>query len=220
MGFVFIPTGFITLRASRDAIEIIDRYDVDCIPEEYKANKLSYITNSSIPKNCTRYLKEIFRVSSLLHIGGLSLNEQHFPSIEAGVAKVAREGQRFERIEVTKDQALEMSLSDLEQALEDFGKPFLLNEGDGPFYGPKIDISVSDAMKRKIQCATLQEEDEVKRKRPVMIHRAVLGSVERMFAILLEHYKGKWPFWFSPRQAIVCSVSNNHNDYAEEILHS
>ncbi|XP_010481493.1 PREDICTED: putative ALA-interacting subunit 2 isoform X2 [Camelina sativa] len=57
MGFVFTPIGLITLRASRDAIEIIDRYDVDCIPEEYKTNKLLYITDSSIPKNCTRYLK-------------------------------------------------------------------------------------------------------------------------------------------------------------------
>ncbi|VVA91722.1 unnamed protein product [Arabis nemorensis] len=125
--------------------------------------------------------------------------------------------------------------NDLEQALEDFGKPFLLNEGDGAFYGPKIDITVSDAMKRKFQCATLQldfqlpnrfeleyalpakNEDKVKRERPVMIHRAVLGSVERMFAILLEHYKGKWPFWLSPRQAIVCSVSNNQNDYAKKV---
>jgi len=60
-------------------------------------------------------------------------------------------------------------------------------------------------------------EDEAKKSRPVMIHRAVLGSVERMFAILLEHYKGKWPFWISPRQAIVCPISEKSQQYAEKV---
>lgn len=62
-------------------------------------------------------------------------------------------------------------------------------------------------------------EDEAKRERPVMIHRAILGSVERMFAILLEHYKGKWPFWLSPRQAIVCPVSEKSQSYALKVAH-
>ncbi|KAH1260066.1 Threonine--tRNA ligase, mitochondrial 1 [Glycine max] len=121
--------------------------------------------------------------------------------------------------------------SALKEALDDFGKPWQLNEGDGAFYGPKIDISVSDALGRKFQCATLQldfqlpdrfklefsAEDEAKIERPVMIHRAILGSVERMFAILLEHYKGKWPFWLSPRQAIVCPVSEKSQAYALQV---
>ncbi|KAG5087696.1 hypothetical protein JHK86_000308 [Glycine max] len=121
--------------------------------------------------------------------------------------------------------------SALKEALDDFGKPWQLNEGDGAFYGPKIDISVSDALSRKFQCATLQldfqlpdrfklefsAEDEAKIERPVMIHRAILGSVERMFAILLEHYKGKWPFWLSPRQAIVCPVSEKSQSYALQV---
>nr|KYP66188.1 hypothetical protein KK1_012472 [Cajanus cajan] len=121
--------------------------------------------------------------------------------------------------------------SALKEALGDFGKPWQLNEGDGAFYGPKIDISVSDALSRKFQCATLQldfqlpdrfkleysAEDEAKIERPVMIHRAILGSVERMFAILLEHYKGKWPFWLSPRQAIVCPVSEKSQSYALQV---
>lgn len=119
----------------------------------------------------------------------------------------------------------------LTEALNEFGQPWQINEGDGAFYGPKIDISVSDALKRKFQCATLQldfqlplrfnlsysAEDEAKRERPVIIHRAILGSVERMFAILLEHYKGKWPFWISPRQAIVCTVSEKSSAYALEV---
>ncbi|KAG6708278.1 hypothetical protein I3843_06G068100 [Carya illinoinensis] len=119
----------------------------------------------------------------------------------------------------------------LTEALDEFEKPWQINEGDGAFYGPKIDISVSDALNRKFQCATLQldfqlparfelyysAEDEAKRESPVMIHRAVLGSVERMFAILLEHYKGKWPFWLSPRQAIVCPVSEKSQPYALKV---
>eukprot|EP00262_Sarcandra_glabra_P018471 TRINITY_DN6639_c0_g1_i1.p1 TRINITY_DN6639_c0_g1~~TRINITY_DN6639_c0_g1_i1.p1 ORF type:complete len:740 (-),score=111.58 TRINITY_DN6639_c0_g1_i1:185-2269(-) len=119
----------------------------------------------------------------------------------------------------------------LSEALNEFGRPWQINEGDGAFYGPKIDISVFDALKRKFQCATLQldfqlpsrfnlsysAEDEAKRERPVMIHRAILGSVERMLAILLEHYKGKWPFWLSPRQAIVCPVSEKSQPYALQV---
>ncbi|XP_020103281.1 threonine--tRNA ligase, mitochondrial 1-like isoform X2 [Ananas comosus] len=119
----------------------------------------------------------------------------------------------------------------LADALNEFNRPWKINEGDGAFYGPKIDIGVFDALKRKFQCATLQldfqlplrfkltysAEDEAKLERPVMIHRAILGSVERMLAILLEHYKGKWPFWLSPRQAIVCSISANSQEYAKQV---
>ncbi|CAL9064266.1 threonine--tRNA ligase, mitochondrial 1 [Musa acuminata AAA Group] len=119
----------------------------------------------------------------------------------------------------------------LSEALNEFGRPWQINEGDGAFYGPKIDIGVFDALNRKFQCATLQldfqlplrfklsysAEDEAKLERPVMIHRAILGSVERMFAILLEHYKGKWPFWLSPRQAIVCPVSEKSQSYAQQV---
>lgn len=119
----------------------------------------------------------------------------------------------------------------LKEALDAFGRDWKINEGDGAFYGPKIDIGVFDALKRKFQCATLQldfqlpqrfnlsysAEDESKRERPVMIHRAILGSVERMTAILLEHYKGKWPFWLSPRQAIVCPISEKSIDYAKKV---
>ncbi|CAI8612735.1 unnamed protein product [Vicia faba] len=132
------------------------------------------------------------------------------------------------------DETWDRAESALKEALDEFGKPWQLNEGDGAFYGPKIDISVSDALSRKFQCATLQldfqlpdrfklefsAEDEAKIERPVMIHRSILGSVECMFAILLEHYKGKWPFWLSPRQAILCPVSEKSQAYALKGLES
>lgn len=119
----------------------------------------------------------------------------------------------------------------LADALNSFGEPWVENPQDGAFYGPKIDITVLDALKRKFQCATVQldfqlpirfnleysGDNEAARERPVIIHRAILGSVERMFAILLEHYAGKWPFWISPRQVILCPVSEKHAAYALQV---
>jgi threonyl-tRNA synthetase len=109
-----------------------------------------------------------------------------------------------------------------------------INPGDGAFYGPKIDIKVMDAMDRVHQCATIQldfqlpirfnlqyntgsKEDGKQFARPVMVHRAMLGSVERMFAVLCEHYGGKWPLWLSPRQAMVIPIHGDWNDYCQEI---
>jgi len=109
-----------------------------------------------------------------------------------------------------------------------------VNAGDGAFYGPKIDIKVMDAMDRIHQCATVQLDFQLpirfnleyntgsKEKgkefaRPVMVHRAMLGSVERMFAVLCEHFGGKWPLWLSPRQVMVIPVHAEWGDYCEEV---
>lgn len=118
----------------------------------------------------------------------------------------------------------------LEEVLNEVGIPWKLNPGDGAFYGPKIDITIEDALKRKHQCATIQldfqlpirfdlhytsEKSEGDREpRPVIVHRAIFGSVERFLAITTEHFGGKWPFWLSPRQCIVVPVHEQFNDYA------
>lgn len=110
--------------------------------------------------------------------------------------------------------------SALANCLNKFGQPWKVNAADGAFYGPKIDIQLTDALKRKHQCATIQldyqlperfdltykAEGAAQFERPVIIHRAILGSVERMFGILVEHTGGKWPLWLSPRQAIVVPI--------------
>ncbi|KAG9305630.1 hypothetical protein G9A89_001691 [Geosiphon pyriformis] len=123
---------------------------------------------------------------------------------------------------------------ELEQSLNDFGSPWEFNHGDGAFYGPKIDITLSDALKRKHQCATLQLDFQLPERfkleyhtnvlgdsqnyvRPVIIHRAILGSVERMIAILTENFGGKWPFWISPRQIIVIPVANTFSNYVKKV---
>lgn len=122
----------------------------------------------------------------------------------------------------------------LESALNKWGGNWELNAGDGAFYGPKIDIMISDALKRWHQCATVQLDfqlpnrfelefkakdntDAENYERPVMIHRAILGSVERMTAILTEHFAGKWPFWLSPRQVLVVPVGVKYQDYAKDV---
>merc|ERR550537_1803416 len=109
----------------------------------------------------------------------------------------------------------------LKTVLDATGKPWKINEADGAFYGPKIDITVFDALRRRFQCATVQldfqlpqrfglsyqnEKDEAVR--PIIIHRAILGSVERMSAILVEHFAGKFPLWLSPRQVMIVPVSS------------
>ncbi|VVU95747.1 tRNA synthetase class II core domain (G, H, P, S and T) [seawater metagenome] len=108
-------------------------------------------------------------------------------------------------------------------------KHWKINPGDGAFYGPKIDIHIKDSLKRTHQCGTLQLDfnlperfdlkysDEQGLSRPVLIHRAILGSVERFMAILLEHTNGKLPFWLSPRQICIIPVSNNFLDYCLNI---
>merc|ERR1711997_635762 len=116
---------------------------------------------------------------------------------------------------------------DLEDCLNGLQLPWTLEPGDGAFYGPKLDITLMDALRRNHQCATIQldfqlplrfnlgyVDDKGEKQAPVMIHRAILGSVERMFAVLLESCAGKWPFWLSPRQVMVVPVAPPFNDYA------
>jgi threonyl-tRNA synthetase len=124
----------------------------------------------------------------------------------------------------------------LANALDRFGEPWTVDPGDGAFYGPKIDITIADALNRKHQCATLQldfqlpqrfnlqfrtaernEDGTVVTQRPVMIHRAIYGSFERTIAILAEHFAGKWPFWLSPRQVMVVPVTGAFYNYAEQV---
>ncbi|XP_038624580.1 threonine--tRNA ligase, mitochondrial isoform X2 [Tachyglossus aculeatus] len=118
----------------------------------------------------------------------------------------------------------------LEKGLEDFGEPWDLNPGDGAFYGPKIDVHVRDALGRPHQCGTVQLDFQMPLRfdlqytgragtpeRPVLIHRAVLGSVERTMAVLAESCGGKWPLWLSPLQAIVIPVGPKQEAYARQV---
>jgi threonyl-tRNA synthetase len=121
--------------------------------------------------------------------------------------------------------------AELKKALESVKVPFTINEGDGAFYGPKIDFAVTDALGRKWQCATIQLDYQLpqqfalkyigadnKEHRPVVIHRAIFGSFERFIALLLEHHAGALPLWIAPVQAIVLPIADRHLDYAKSVV--
>jgi len=124
----------------------------------------------------------------------------------------------------------QMAEKTLQEVLEDMKKDFKINPGDGAFYGPKIDFHLTDAIGRKWQCGTIQldfqmpekfdltyEAADNTKKRPIMLHRAVLGSVERFMGILVEHFAGKFPLWISPMQVIILPIADRHNEYAESL---
>jgi threonyl-tRNA synthetase len=118
----------------------------------------------------------------------------------------------------------------LRQALEAAGQPYTINEGDGAFYGPKIDYDITDAIGRKWQCATIQLDYQLPQRfdlkyigadnaehRPVVIHRAIFGSFERFVALLIEHYAGAVPLWLAPVQAVVLPIADRHLPYAQAV---
>ena len=121
--------------------------------------------------------------------------------------------------------------SALQSALDKIGLEYKIAEGEGAFYGPKIDFMIKDSIGREWQCATVQldflmpERFDVnyigpdnKEHRVVMIHRAIFGSLERFFGILLEHFAGAFPTWLAPIQVVIIPISDRHVDYASEVL--
>jgi len=131
---------------------------------------------------------------------------------------------------IGSDEAWQVATDGLTDALNETGKNYKINEGDGAFYGPKIDIHIKDALGRTWQCGTIQLDmnmperfdlsyidSDGQEKRPIMIHRVIYGSVERFLGILIEHYAGAFPIWLSPIQVVVIPVSEKFNKYGQKI---
>jgi len=131
---------------------------------------------------------------------------------------------------IGSDEDWETATNGLKGALDDWGHSYRINEGDGAFYGPKIDIHIRDALGRYWQCGTIQldmslpqkfeleyVDSDAGHKRPVMLHVALFGSIERFFGILIEHFSGRFPFWLSPYQVKILTVADRHVAYAQEI---
>ena len=128
------------------------------------------------------------------------------------------------------DEEWETAENGLREALEELNLPYILNEGDGAFYGPKIDFHLKDCLGRTWQCGTIQLDMQLPQRfdisyvgqdgekhRPVMIHRVLLGSIERFIGILIEHYAGKFPVWIAPTQVKILPISDKYNDYAKAV---
>lgn len=124
----------------------------------------------------------------------------------------------------------ELAENELKEVLKKTGKDYKLNPGDGAFYGPKIDFHLKNAFGKPWQCGTIQldfqmpekfdltyEGDDNQKHRPVMLHRAILGSVERFMGILIEKFEGKFPLWISPTQITILTIADRHNEYAKEL---
>ncbi len=134
-------------------------------------------------------------------------------------------------VRVGSDEVWDKAESALEKAIQSLGLPYEINPGDGAFYGPKLDFKLTDAIGREWQCGTFQcdfnlpvrldaeyvGEDGMKH-RPVMLHRAVLGSFERFIGILLENYAGRLPFWLAPRQVVVASIVSDADPFVHEVV--
>lgn len=131
---------------------------------------------------------------------------------------------------IGSDEDWEIATAGLKNALADLELPYVVNEGDGAFYGPKIDFHLEDSIGRTWQCGTIQLDFQLPQRfeaeyigpdgnkhRPIMIHRVVFGSVERFIGILIEHFAGKFPLWLSPVQVKILSISDKYIDYAREI---
>ena len=129
------------------------------------------------------------------------------------------------------DVTWEMTTSALRKAMDDFGLKYSINEGDGAFYGPKIDFHLKDSIGRTWQCGTIQLDmllpekfnltytgEDGQKHRPVMIHRVVYGSIERFIGILIENYAGAFPAWLAPEQVRVMPITDKYNEYAKQIV--
>ncbi|KAI9217652.1 hypothetical protein BC828DRAFT_351277 [Blastocladiella britannica] len=180
-----------------------DDAHIFCMPEQIEAEMVS----------CLEFLQEIYGIFGFTFTLKLSTRpENYLGEIEVWNAAEAK----------------------LEAALNASGYDWSLSPGDGAFYGPKIDITIKDALRRSHQCATIQLDFQLPERfdltfrtsetgegkeyqRPVIIHRAILGSVERFIAIITESFGGKWPFWLSPRQALVVPVAPVYNEYAKQV---
>jgi len=131
---------------------------------------------------------------------------------------------------IGSDADWELATTALEGALKDSGMAYEVNAGDGAFYGPKIDFKLKDALKRKWQCATIQCDftlperfdlsyigEDGEKHRPVMLHRVILGAIERFMGVLIEHHAGAFPLWLSPVQAVLVTVTEKHIPFGEEV---
>lgn len=131
---------------------------------------------------------------------------------------------------IGSDEDWELATEALEKAVQGLGKSYVINEGDGAFYGPKLDFHLKDSIGRTWQCGTIQLDFQLPQRfnidyigadgekhRPIMLHRVVFGSIERFIGILIEHYAGKFPSWIAPVQVKVLPVSDKYNDYAKKV---
>ncbi|MFM8534568.1 MAG: threonine--tRNA ligase, partial [Acidimicrobiia bacterium] len=178
--------------------------------------------------DCHVYLREDQIADEVKFLMDFILGHYRTFGLESSVKFATRPAQR-----IGDDAMWDRAEGALKAALESTGLPYTVNEGDGAFYGPKIDFAVTDSLGRAWQLGTIQLDyaaperfdlnyvgEDNAMHRPVVIHRAVCGSFERFIAILIEHFAGAFPLWLAPMQVIVLPIADRHLDYAREVAQS
>ena len=173
-----------------------------------------FCTEEQIESETANFIKLLSRVYSDLGFKSFDIKFSTRPEVMVG-----------------SDEVWDKAETALESAIKKLGHPYEVVEGDGAFYGPKLDFVLTDAIGRDWQCGTFQADfnlperldaefvgDDGKKHHPVMIHRAVLGSFERFIGILIENYSGKLPLWLAPQQVVVATIVSEADEYAEEII--
>ena len=173
-----------------------------------------FCTEEQIESETANFIKLLSRVYSDLGFKSFDIKFSTRPEVRVG-----------------SDEVWDKAETALESAINKLGHPYGVVEGDGAFYGPKLDFVLTDAIGRDWQCGTFQADfnlperldaefvgDDGKKHHPVMIHRAVLGSFERFIGILIENYSGKLPLWLAPQQVVVATIVSEADEYAEEII--
>ena len=173
-----------------------------------------FCTEEQIESETANFIKLLSRVYSDLGFKSFDIKFSTRPEVRVG-----------------SDEVWDKAESALESAIKKLGHPYDVVEGDGAFYGPKLDFVLTDAIGRDWQCGTFQADfnlperldaefvgDDGRKHHPVMIHRAVLGSFERFIGILIENYSGKLPLWLAPQQVVVATIVSEADEYAEEII--
>jgi threonyl-tRNA synthetase len=173
-----------------------------------------FCTKEQLLSECTSTIRLIYKIYQHFGFDNISIKVSTRPKNRIG-----------------SEQTWDFLEKTLIQSLQDINIPYELNEGDGAFYGPKIEFTLKDAIGREWQCGTIQvdlnlperfdlsyiNEDNQKQK-PVMLHRAIFGSLERFIGILIEHYAGHLPFWLAPVQVMIITISGNQQVYANQVL--
>jgi len=173
-----------------------------------------FCTEEQIESETANFIKLLSRVYSDLGFKSFDIKFSTRPEVRVG-----------------SDEVWDKAETALESAIKKLGHPYDVVEGDGAFYGPKLDFVLTDAIGRDWQCGTFQADfnlperldaefvgDDGRKHHPVMIHRAVLGSFERFIGILIENYSGKLPLWLAPQQVVVATIVSEADEYAEEII--
>jgi len=214
-------------------------------PRSYKDLPIAYSEFGTVYRN-----EQSGELSGLLRVRAVTMDDGHMylmpGQIEEEASKILRASLEtfsvfgIEKLDVKLSTRPEKAIGEkelwaeateaLKRVLESSGTEYEIAEGEGAFYGPKIDVDMEDSLGRKWQCATIQLDffmperlgleytgEDDKPHRPVLIHRAILGSLERFIAILLEHYQGKLPTWLSPEQLRIIPVSDKHLGYAKQV---